>query len=190
MALRRYLWVIVAVLLVGAVLVLGVGPFEQVAGVTGVTADDANGAVETPVATGTVYTDSGSDGDSSGSGGDGSAADGPPFTFGIDRITKCGQTCRDVTVTLTNQQNTTATDVTVTTRIYAGNSTAKDDLVWSGQQDVGSMAAGESVTRTQRVKLSYMEAYAVKQADGWITVVTTIQSEDSTITFKSRRDVT
>lgn len=179
----------VIVVLLGVGIVLGVGPLGGLAGDFGVVDGDAGEPVDTPVSTGTVYTEGA--GSSGGDGGSdaGSASDTPPFTFAIQQIEKCGQTCRDVTVTLTNQQNTTAEDVTVYTRIYAGNSTAKEDLVWSGQKDVGTMAPGESVTETQRVKLSYMEAYSVKQADGWITVVTTIESADTTITFKSRRDV-
>lgn len=185
----------VIVVLLGVGIVLGIGPLGGVAGAFGVVDGDAEGSVDNPASTGTVYTEGagssggGSDVGSDAGGDGGSASDTPPFTFAIQQIEQCGQTCRDVTVTLTNQQNTTAEDVAVYTRIYAGNSTAKEDLVWSGQEDVGTMAAGESVTETQRVKLSYMEAYSVKQADGWITVVTTIESADTTITFKSRRDV-
>lgn len=177
----------VIIVLLGVGIALGVGPLEGLAGDYGVVDGDASESVDTPASTGTVYTEGAG---SSGGGSDGgSASDTPPFTFSIQQIEKCGQTCRDVTATLTNQQNTTAEDVTVYTRIYAGNSTAKEDLVWSGQKDVGTMAAGESVTETQRVKLSFMEAYSIEQADGWITVVTTIESADTTITFKSRRDV-
>lgn len=129
-------------------------------------------------------TAAGSDGGSSGS-----SDSAPPFTFTIDSIENCGTTCRDVTVTLTNEQSHAASDVTVYTRIYAGNTTSEDAIVWQGKEPVGSMAAGASVERTQRVSLSYGEAYEVKQHDGWITVVTTVQSANETVTFESRRDV-
>lgn len=177
----RYLVLVTVVLVVGAGFMLGVGPLESASGIT----SGASESVATPADTGTVYKDSGSGNSSSDGSGDTSA----PFSFAIQNIEKCGQTCRDVTVTLTNNQDQQASDVTVYTRIYAGNSTAKEDLIWKGKRDIGTMAAGESVTRTQRVKLSFQEAYAVKQADGWITVVTTIESADTTITFKDNRDV-
>lgn len=180
----RYITIGVVVILIGAGFVLGFGPLDEVAAESGIGSDESS-SVTTPESTGTVYTDSGS---GSGS-GDGSASDGAPFSFAIQQIEKCGQTCRDVTVTLANEQDQQAEDVTVYTSIYVGNSTDKADLIWKGQEDVGTMAAGESVTRTQRVELSIQEAYAVKQADGWITVVTTIDSADTTITFKSHRDV-
>jgi|GEM_PF-177463 len=129
-------------------------------------------------------------GDGSSAGGDGgSTTSTPPFTFTIDSIENCGTTCRDVTVILTNEQPAAASDVTVYTRIYAGNTTSEDAIVWQGKEPVGGLAAGGSVERTQRVSLSYGEAYEVKQHDGWITVVTTVQSANETVTFESRRDV-
>lgn len=112
-----------------------------------------------------------------------------PFTFVIDQIEDCGTTCRDVTVTLTNEQNQTDEDVTVYTRIYAGNTTDDDARIWEGKEAVGTMDAGASVTRTQRVSLSYSDAYSVQQNDGWITVVTTVQSNNETLTFTEHRDV-
>lgn len=134
--------------------------------------------------------DSGTD-DDQGAGSDGGthAASSPPFAFSIDRIEDCGATCRDVTVTLFNEQNETAENVTVYTRVYAGNSTAEDDRVWQGKEDVGTLDADSSVTKTQRVSLSYADGYAVKQNDGWVTIVTTVQSDDETVTFEERRDV-
>lgn len=177
----RNVGILAVILLVGAAVFLAVGSPDSVARI----ANEDSGSVETPGSTGTVYTDSGSGKNSTTN----SASGGVPFTFSIQNIEKCGQTCRDVTVTLTNSQDQQADDVTVYTRIYAGNSTAGKDLVWQEQKEIGSMAAGESVTRTQRVKLSFQDAYAVKQADGWITVVTTIESADTAITFKSNRDV-
>lgn len=111
-----------------------------------------------------------------------------PFTLSIDDVEECGETCRDVTMTLRNQQSTTATDVTVYTRIFAGNGT-DGDVVWSGEESLGTLEASESVTATKRVELSLTDAYAVKQADGWITIQTTIQSETETMTVTERRDV-
>ncbi|MFC7026634.1 hypothetical protein ACFQH8_02085 [Halomicroarcula sp. GCM10025710] len=47
----------------------------------------------------------------------------PPFALKIDEIRDCGRTCRDVTSTLRNEQQTSATDIGVTATIYAGRGT-------------------------------------------------------------------
>jgi len=120
---------------------------------------------------------------------DGGAASTPPFAFTVDAIEECSRTCRDVTSTLTNQQNTTAADVTVYTRIYAGNST-DGDVVWEGSEDVGTLEADGSYTTTRRVDLSYGDAYAIEQEDGWITVETAVETADRTVTLTEQRDVT
>ncbi|MFW6003751.1 MAG: hypothetical protein ACOCPT_04965 [Halanaeroarchaeum sp.] len=109
----------------------------------------------------------------------------PPFTFSIDEIAECGTTCRDVTATLTNEQTTTATGVTVYTRVYAGeDNTAEEDVVWEGSEDVGTIEGGESHTDTRRVELSLRDARKVDQNDGWVTIVTTVQTDDQTVTFR------
>jgi hypothetical protein len=114
--------------------------------------------------------------------------DTQPFAFTTDSIEECGQTCRDVTSTLTNQQSTTADNVTVYTRLYAGNGT-DGDVVWDGSESVGTLGAGESYTTTTRVELSYGDAYAIDQEDGWITIQTTVQTADRTVTFTEQRKV-
>jgi hypothetical protein len=131
----------------------------------------------------------GSDGGDGSGGSDGSADPGPPFSFDVKNIEKCGDTCRDVTVTLNNNQDEEASDVTVYTRIFAGNGTAEGDRVWQGKQEVGTMGPESSFTGTKRVQLSYREGYAIQQADGWITIQTTVQTADTTVTFTERRDV-
>jgi len=113
-----------------------------------------------------------------------------PFSFTIDRIEECDQTCRDVTVTLSNNRNTTATGITVYTRIYAGqNNTAEDDIVWEQKRDVGSLDAGESRTTTERVELTLQEGLQIEQRDGWITVVTTVESDQDIVTFSDSKQV-
>lgn len=113
-----------------------------------------------------------------------------PFAFTVDQIEECGLTCRDVTATLHNQQDTGATDVTVYVQIYAGeNNTAEDDLVWEGSEDVGRLVAGDSSTSTRRVELSLADARKVDQRDGWITIVTTVESAEETVTFQDTEQV-
>lgn len=124
----------------------------------------------------------GSSGDSS----DGSTTSA--YTLTVDRVETCGRTCRDVTSTLTNDQPTDATDVTVYTRIYAGNGT-DGEVVWEGKEPVGDLGAGESYTATRRIELSLWDANAVREHDGWVTIETAVQSAERTVTFTQRRDV-
>lgn len=112
----------------------------------------------------------------------------PPFAFAVDAIESCGRTCRDVTSTLTNRQNRTATNVTVSTRIYAGNDT-DGEPVWSGTEPVGRLDGGDAYTATRRVELSYRDGFAVQRAGGWITVQTTVTTADRTATLTDRRNV-
>lgn len=114
----------------------------------------------------------------------------PPFLFTIDTIEECGLTCRDVTVSLFNNQDDSASNITVYTRIYAGqNNTAADDRIWAGQEAVGSLGAEDSYTTTRRVELSFQEAQKVDQHDGWITIVTSVQTADQTMTFQNSEQV-
>lgn len=112
----------------------------------------------------------------------------PPFGFAINAIEECGQTCRDVTSTLTNQQDATAENVTVYTRIVVGQGTGGDEI-WRGQEDVGTLSAGESYTAEKRVELSLSDGLAVENNDGWITVQTTVETEEQTVTFTDERQV-
>jgi hypothetical protein len=155
--------------------------------------DEAAPAPATP--SGADGTNGATSGDGGGGGDGATAGDAtatpatPPFSFTIDSLESCGQTCRDVTATVTNERDTAATDVTVATRIYAGKSTGQNARIWTGSEAVGTLAPGASATSTARVKLGFVAAAKVKQHDGWITVVTTVESEETTYSFESHRQV-
>jgi hypothetical protein len=156
----------------------GVGPVSPAVPPSG------GAATDTPDATGP---DSGSSGGGGGGGSDGdttATAEPAPFGFQIDSIETCGTTCRDVTATLTNQRDTAASDVTVTTRIYV-----ESDQIWQGSEEIGRLAAGESATTTKRVELGYLDAAKVQNNDGYITVETTVATAEDTYTFSGRRQV-
>ena len=197
---RQRLAVVAGVGVLAVVLVLaiagGIGPF----------AGDDGGIEDFPTATSTPpgVTENGGGADGGATGGDGDGDGGgdspggqttatptpqPPFDLQIESIESCGQTCRDVTATLENQQDRQATGVTVYTRIHEGNGT-DGDVVWEGTHEVGTLGAGEADTETQRVELSYFEAYGIQQNGGWITIVTSIDTDRRTVTFRERRDVT
>jgi hypothetical protein len=118
------------------------------------------------------------------------ASSGPSFAFDIERIEECGRTCRDVTASLHNNGDEPASNVTVFTRIYAGqDNTAEEDQVWSGRETVGALETGGTHTVTKRVELSLQEALAVENNGGWVTIVTTVQSSERTVTFRDSRQV-
>lgn len=130
------------------------------------------------------------DSDTAEESGDSDTADTPLFSFTIENIEECGQTCRDVTATVTNNQNETATGVTVFTRVFAGeNNTDKADLVWEGKEEVGTLEAGASHTTTEHVELTLQEARKIDQQDGWITILTTVQTDERTVTFQNSEQV-
>lgn len=197
---KRLLAGLVIVLVVGAA---GAAAFSDVLGPSGDDGEEVGEPFPTQTSaapTTTAGTTSGGSGGGSGGGDDGSGSGGSgttattttaapePFDFRIGSIEECGSTCRDVTVTLTNQQETTAEDVTVYSRIFVGKGT-DGDVVWQDSEDLGDLSSDESVTRTKRVELSFSEAYAVQQNDGWITIQTTIQTADRTVTFTDQRQV-
>ncbi|GCF13399.1 hypothetical protein Harman_13340 [Haloarcula mannanilytica] len=162
----------------GAAYVTGIGPFQA--------ESSGDGISEFPTETTEVAETDAAGGDSDPSAG--GAASSPPFDFTVGAIEECGRTCRDVTSTLTNQQNSTAERITVYTRIYAGNTT-DGDAVWEGSEDVGTLEADDSYTTTRRVDLSFGDAYTIERADGWITVQTTVETADRTVTLSEQRKV-
>ncbi|MFC6990219.1 hypothetical protein ACFQJD_18715 [Haloplanus sp. GCM10025708] len=111
-------------------------------------------------------------------------ASGAAFSFAIDRIERCGQRCRDVTVTLTNTGQSPASNTHVTTRIFAG-----DKRIWQGQSDLGTLDVDEAVTRTRRVKIGYLDAARIKSNDGYIRIETSVTWDGGSTTFVDRRKV-
>lgn len=114
----------------------------------------------------------------------GEAQQKPPFSFHIKQIEDCGQTCREVTASITNNQEATAEGVVVRSVIYTGG-----DKIWEGQNTLGDIATDEQVTDTKTVKLGYMAAYKVKQNDGEILVKTYVTTGGVTYVYSENRDV-
>lgn len=128
----------------------------------------------------------GSDGSGGGEGSEDATADPEPasFRFTVDRVENCGTTCRDVTVSVRNQGGIAAHNVDVDVRLLADG-----DELWSGSRSFEAVDAGETVTRTERVKLGYFEAAKIKGNDGYVTIETTITWDDGRETFSERRKV-
>lgn len=106
------------------------------------------------------------------------------FAYTVDSIEECGQTCRDVTATITNDGNETATGVSVETNIYTDG-----DLIWEGSEDIGTLDVGAEYTSTQRVELSYGEAAKVEDNDGWITIETIVSFDNGQEVITEERQV-
>jgi hypothetical protein len=118
--------------------------------------------------------------------GDGSS-DRParPFTIDTKQIEQCGNTCRDVTVSLTNNGNHARQGITVTTKMYTGG-----DRIWTGEESVGTLSAEESTIRTARVKIGFVDAAKVKQNGGTVTIETVVRWNGGSETFREQRQVT
>jgi len=115
--------------------------------------------------------------------------DGPPFRLATREVTRCGRLCRNVTSTVTNEQPTAARDVRIRTRLYAGNDT-DGEVRWRRVEDVGRLAPGETYRATRQVELSLDGALAVREADGWVSIRTTVESADQRVSATDRRQVT
>lgn len=185
---------VVVVLLVG---VAGVGATAAGYGPMAALTDDIRGMASdgggtpTPGSGGGTNAASGG-GSNGGSGGGGSSAtptEPEPFGVTIVDVSECGDTCRDVTVRVTNRLNETTEGVGITSKIYAGKRSDDGDKLWEGSKDLGTIAGGSSTTVTSRVELGLMDAATVKNNDGWITVRTTVTSGDVTAEFVEEKQV-
>lgn len=113
---------------------------------------------------------------------------GSAFAFTIDRVEECGDSCRRVTATVTNNRSAPATNVTLDLDLYAGNRTSGDPL-WNGTERIGSLESGESVTVQREVELSTRQAVAIGTRDGWITLEAVVRSDETAETIRKRRNV-
>ncbi|MFC6757084.1 MULTISPECIES: hypothetical protein [Haloarcula] len=112
-----------------------------------------------------------------------------PFTFETHEVAECGLLCRNVTSTVSNEQSTVARDVTVRTRLYAGNDT-DGEVRWEATERVARLDPGETYQTTQRVELSMDAALAIREADGWVSIRTTVETAEQSVTVTDRREVT
>jgi hypothetical protein len=172
---RNFLIISVAALVLGGALAL-VPYFDSQKPGESVESDET--ATPTPTTVGTTPTEDAASEERT--------ARSASFEFGVRETEPCGRTCRDVTVALTNTGGTAATNVTIFTRVFAGNTTTDRSLIWDEQEAVGTLAAGRTVTSTRRIELGFGEAAAVWNNDGWITVVTVVTSDDDTARFTQR----
>jgi hypothetical protein len=106
------------------------------------------------------------------------------YDFVIETIEKCGNTCRDVTARLTNDGQSTRRNVSVTTKVYADG-----DLLWSGNETVGTLDSGGTHRSTKRVDVGFSGGMAISANDGYVTIVTIVESEEETTRFSERRKV-
>jgi hypothetical protein len=111
-----------------------------------------------------------------------------PFDVSVQRVTQCGRTCRDMTISLANEQPTAAEDVTVYTRMVAGTGT-DGPVLFENRHLVGMLGAGAATTVPEHLDLSLSDVATIGTADGRVTVQLTIQSTDETMTVTDRRVV-
>jgi hypothetical protein len=175
---NRYGWLAAVTVGVGAVvatqaLAPGVGPVLG-GGPTPVPQSEPEPTAPTPTPQSTAS-----------SGGNGTAAGlGPGWSFGIDSIEACGNTCRDVTATLENTGDTARENVTVITEVYA-----EGDLLWEGTNRIGRLEPGEANTATRRVDVGFDGGVAIQSNDGYVTVRTVVSYDGGRTVFEDRKQV-
>lgn len=118
----------------------------------------------------------------------GSSGEMPPITMRIKSINDCGQTCREISARVGNEMEEEATNVTVYTRIYAGNGT-DGYRVWASNRRIGKIPGDFAEHTTDRVELGWREVPRVSAQDGWVTIETTVESDQATVTFVAYRKV-
>ena len=104
------------------------------------------------------------------------------LAFETTNVSKCGDTCRDVTFAVTDTAGDGADDVAANITITSGG-----ERIWQGQQEVGDVGANSTVEQTVRVEVSFSEAYAVSQNDGQVTITTVLSADGQTVTTVEER---
>lgn len=99
-------------------------------------------------------------------------------------IVECGRTCRDATAELTNEGDDDATDVVVSVTVSADGTE-----VWENEDEVGTLEAGETVSREERVDLGFRDAARVRANDGYVDVRTVVESAEAEAEFETERNV-
>lgn len=130
--------------------------------------------------------------DGSGPSGGGDEPSGSPtasggtgaYDFAIERIERCGTTCREVTAALANAGDRPRRNVRVTTRVYADG-----DLLWEGDESVGHLEPGESHTTAKRVNVGLAGGVKIRANGGYVTIVTVVESAGGSARFEQRRKV-
>lgn len=114
---------------------------------------------------------------------------GQPFVPELENMEECGETCREATVALQNKMSVDAENIVVYIRLYAGDSTAPEDVVWGENRELGTLGAGEVYRETETVDLTPQQANKVRETDGVVTAKATIQSDQATATFVEKDNV-
>lgn len=110
--------------------------------------------------------------------------DNATFSFSVNNVSRCGQVCRLMNTTTTNQMDETAVNVTLHVQVYAD-----DEGVWQGTTQVGDLAVDESANSTTRIEVGLRGARAIQGNDGNVTVVTNVRANNGNQTFQTESNV-
>ncbi len=106
------------------------------------------------------------------------------YAFTIESIEECGSTCRDVTARLTNSGDEPREEVRVATAMLVDG-----EVLWSGNESVGTLEPGESHVSTERVNVGFTGGMQISANDGYVTIVTVVHSASGETRFAERRKV-
>jgi hypothetical protein len=102
----------------------------------------------------------------------------------LRNITECGLTCRNVKYELKNPTSSPVSDLTADISINAGGET-----VLETEQAIGDVAAGETVTLTDRIEINQSQLTTILENDGKVTVAVQLRMGDATRTLTFDREL-
>jgi nitrous oxidase accessory protein NosD len=102
----------------------------------------------------------------------------------LRNITECGLTCRNVKYELKNPTSSPVSDLTADISINAGGET-----VLETEQAIGDVAAGETVTLTDRIEINQSQLTTILENDGKVTVEVQLRMGDATRTLTFDREL-
>lgn len=107
-----------------------------------------------------------------------------PLAHTVVNITTCGQTCRLMNTTVTNEGNSTAEDTTVHYRIYSG-----DEQVWRGNRTIGTLAVNETAALETRIEVGMGQGMQIRSNDGDVLIRSNITSSLGTALNETEANV-
>lgn len=107
------------------------------------------------------------------------------FSFTVNETEKCGKQCREMSVTVANQQDEAAENVTLDFDVYAGS----ESVVWNGTEQVGTLESGETESLQLTITVDDEGYEQIVGNWGTVTLQTTVTGENATDEFEHERNV-
>ena len=110
------------------------------------------------------------------------SGDAEQFDLAVEEVRPCGPSCGTGTLQLANTGAEPATNVSITTDVYAGQDVDGPQL-WTDTTFLGDIAPSETVSQSKRATWDEGTVELVRSANGWVTFEMTVRTDDSTMRF-------